>query len=235
MAGSVAPFFAFGPFIFCCLCKLLLHNSASVTASAIGDGLAGPAHTVIMSVAMFCFVLGDVGSSLAQAFLPTYCKKRAVDVDGGYCEIADDGSGPSFDLEKARPAIKAVLRVSVSISAVCVAVSSAILTMGAGAFTSDAAVATTLRNALPFTAATLSMHASAVTLEGLLLVQRRLGFLCRVYAVMALGIVLANRTVMQRGLGLNGVWAVYVVFQFVRITAFSWRAGLLQGRGQEEE
>ena len=70
-AARVAPFFAFGSFIFCCMVKLLLHNSSSLTAASLG-GADAAAHTVVMSVAMFCFVLGDVGSSLSQAFLSPF-------------------------------------------------------------------------------------------------------------------------------------------------------------------
>ena len=65
---DIRPFFALGPFVFCSMMKLLLHNSSAMTAAAL-DATQTAAHTVVFSVAMFCFVVGDVGTSLALAFL----------------------------------------------------------------------------------------------------------------------------------------------------------------------
>ena len=175
-----------------------------------------------MAVAMFCFVLGDVGSSLSQAFLPAYAISASAT------------SKATFDLNAARPAISSILRVCWAISSVCVVVSSVIITRGASAFTSDLGVAKAINRALPFTALTLATHASAVTLEGLLLVQRDLGFLCKTYASIGIAAVAAHQFIVRsKCLGLGAVWGVYVAFQVSRIAVFSWRSGLFS-RGTQE-
>jgi len=82
---------------------------------------------------MFCFVLGDVGSSLAQAFLPPYAVGAAAPAAATAGPGASAAAAPvaatnaRFNLDAARPAILQILRVSWTISAVCVAISSAIV------------------------------------------------------------------------------------------------------------
>ena len=213
-----APFFGFGPFVWCCVVKLFLHNSAAKTAASMG-GAAAAAHTVIFSVAMFCFVLGDVGTSLALAFLPRFAK------NGGEAE-----GRLAFDVAAARPSVANILRVCWTISGVCVAASSAVVLRGARAFTTDGAVVNAVAACLPLTAGTLALHASAVTLEGVLLVRRDLGFLCGFYAFLAACVAALHGAVARRNLGLRALWGVYVYFQGVRALAFAWRAGLLTPR-----
>ena len=85
-------------------CAPLTINPLVIGATEFHELIAPPqlpphsaaAHTVILSVAMFCFTLGDVGSSLSQAFLPAYSKKPR---EGG-------GGEPTFDLKAAMPAIR---------------------------------------------------------------------------------------------------------------------------------
>ena len=81
-------------------------------------------------------------------------------------------NGQRFDLVAAMPAIRSVMKATMSISLICVLISSLIIMRGSGAFTSDLAVREAIRGVLPMTIATLSFHASAVTLEGLLLVKQ---------------------------------------------------------------
>ena len=225
LASRCAPFVTFGPFLFCCAMKMLLHNSASITAAGLG-GADAAAHTVVMSVAMFCFVLGDVGSSLAQAFLPMYYDEAKA----GRSKFFVD----AFDLAAARPAITTVLRVSWAIEGVAVAVSSTIISRGTWAFTKDAGVAAAITRVLPMTALTLAGHSSAVTLEGVLLVQRRFGFLCAMYAVLGVASAALHRAILVTpGQGLFAIWQVYVAFQVTRCFAFAWRGGLFSKRDAE--
>ena len=131
-------------------------------------------------------------------------------------------------MEGARPAITTVLRVSWTIAAVAVAASSLLISRGTAAFTADAGVAAAITRVLPMTALTLAMHSSAVTLEGLLLVQRRFPFLCGVYAGIGVATVALHRAILRTpGVGLGAIWAVYVGFQASRSLLFAWRAGLL--------
>ena len=48
---DIRPFFALGPFVFCSMMKLLLHNSSAMTAAAL-DATQTAAHTVVFSVAI---------------------------------------------------------------------------------------------------------------------------------------------------------------------------------------
>lgn len=93
------------------------------------------------------------------------------------------------------------MKATLSVSAMCVLVSSWIITRGAGAFTTDAAVTQAIRGVLPMTALTLAAHASAVTLEGLLLVRRDMPFLCRAYALLAVLFLGANKLIVTHNLG----------------------------------
>ena len=82
---------------------------------------------------------------------------------------------------------------------------------------------------LPLLVAVLALHASTVTLEGVLLVQRELPFLCWLYAAIGATVALAQRAIQRApSAGLMPIWLVCVGFQAVRVVAFSWRAGLLR-------
>mmetsp|Transcript_31557 Transcript_31557/g.70914 ORF Transcript_31557/g.70914 Transcript_31557/m.70914 type:complete len:275 (-) Transcript_31557:437-1261(-) len=241
--------------------KLLVHNSASITASTLG-GESAAAHTVIMSVAFLCFLLGDVGSSLAQAFLPAYATKRegnARDQTPGQTRSSKGsraaigkketqtppkggakGGAALFDMAAARPAVTSILRTCWAISGVAVLCSSLILTLGQGAFTSDPGVQARMASVLPCTALTLALHSTAVTLEGLLLVQRKLRVLCSTYLAVGLACAGLHQLIahlvkspafpgFQAPGGLVALWATYVLFQASRIAVFALATGLAPG------
>ena len=188
------------------------------------DTANAAAHAVIFSIATFCFVLGDVGTSLALAFLPGFLRAEAP------AARTPLDRGAELDVARARPTIANVLKVSWSISAVCVALSTGIASKGARAFTSQASVVAAIRRCLSLMALTFASHASAVTLEGVLLVERDLGFLCAFYACLGASIWRLHAAIAARKLGLPSLWAVYVYFQVVRAAAFAWRAGLIRKR-----
>jgi len=106
---------------------------------------------------------------------------------------------------------------------------------GTGFITSDQAVVRTMKSALPFLVATLTMHGTAVTLEGVLLAKRDLVALNRIYACVAASILMAYTYVRRSGTGLLGVWSVYVWFQFSRLLAFGFRSDVFRfGRKKVE-
>ena len=90
-----------GPSVFCSMMKLLLHNSVAAMTAAALDATQTAAHTVVFStqLAMFCFVVGDVGTSLALAYLPRFVGdgegRRPLDTKGG---PADRAAGPEGGL-----------------------------------------------------------------------------------------------------------------------------------------
>lgn len=208
---DVRPFFALGPFVFCSLMKLLLHNSSAMTAAAL-DPVQTAAHTVVFSVAMFCFVVGDVGTSLALAYLPRFVSEG-------------DGRRP-LDTKAAAPTVRQVLRVGWCLSALCVAASTAVI-IRSSLLTTDTAVQRAIAACLPLTVLNFCFHATAVTAEGALLATRDLRFLCKWYAGMGVAVLAAHRAVLARGLGLPGIWLTYLCFQYSRAVVFPVRAGMV--------
>ena len=155
----------------------------AATAASLG-GAAAAAHTALMAVAWLCFTFGDVGSSLAQAYLPAFSgapapppatrpppsqTARAINFTWPTAANADappaaatatatataatatatatappvppaavlPAAASFFDLAAARPTIAMLLRVTVTISFVVVALSSAIIGVFAGQLTPD--------------------------------------------------------------------------------------------------
>uniref|UniRef100_A0A7S0J3Q8 Protein DETOXIFICATION n=1 Tax=Calcidiscus leptoporus TaxID=127549 RepID=A0A7S0J3Q8_9EUKA len=218
VAYSIATF---TPFLYVMQVKLLVHNSLTAAAASLG-GAQAAAHTALLSIAMFCFTFGDVGSSMAQAFLPAFYRDEPSS-DGKHTKAL-------FDLSAAKPTFQQLIRVTWCISASVVAVATVIILRGARLITTDTAVITQMRKVLPLMAGTLTMHGSAVTLEGLLLAKKDFGALCTVYSAVALCTLASQCLVRRSGAGLIGVWAVYIGFQIMRIMAFTLRSGLLSRR-----
>merc|ERR1719183_833483 len=118
---------------------------------------------------MLCFTFGDTGSSLSQAFLPAFASND--------CEINPENPGSprgrrrsqvSFDIAAAKPTMARLLKCTFGVSVTVIAISSALLTIFASQITNDPVVLRQMRRALPFMVGTLSLHGTAVTLEGLL-------------------------------------------------------------------
>lgn len=215
VAYSIA---SFTPFLYVMQVKLLVHNSMTAAAASLG-GAQAAAHTALLSIAMFCFTFGDVGSSMAQAFLPAFYRDETT--------AEGKPTKATFDLEAAKPTFQKLLRVTWCISASVVAVATAIILCGARLITTDQAVVMQMRKLLPLMAGTLTMHGSAVTLEGLLLAKKDFGALCTVYSAVAVCTLASQWLVRHCGAGLIGVWAIYIGFQILRIMAFTLRSGLV--------
>ena len=228
---TISSILSFIPFLFVMAVKIGMHNTAAATAASLG-GAPAAAHTALFAVGMLCFTFGDTGSSLSQAFLPAFASND--------CEIDPDNPGSpkgrrktpvSFDVEAAKPTIARLLKCTFGVSATVIAISSAMLTIFASQITNDPAVMHQMRRALPFMIGTLSLHGTAVTLEGLLLAQQNFRGLTATYSVVAITIAAAMGYVRTSGVGLLGVWATYVWFQASRVFAFSAFGGLLPKLG----
>ena len=160
--ATIVAICSFAPFIFVMAIKVVMHNACAATAASLG-GAPAAAHTALMAVAWLCFTFGDVGSSLAQAYLPAFSSTTPA------------GERPPkhhFDLAAAKPTIAMLLRVTISISATVVLLSSFIIGVFSSQLTPDVTVQRQMRRVLPLMVATLATHGTAVTLEGLLLARK---------------------------------------------------------------
>ena len=163
-------------------------------------------------VAMFCFVVGDVGTSLALAYLPRF--------------VGDGEGRRPLDTKAAQPTVRQVLRAGWCLSAVCVLASTLVVLRGS-LLTSDRAVQRAIARCLPLTVLNFCFHATAVTSEGALLATRDLRFLCTWYAGLGVAVLAAHRFILARGLGLPAIWLTYFGVQFSRAVVFPIRAGMV--------
>lgn len=101
--------------------KIGWHNSCAATAASLG-GAPAAAHSALISVAMLCFVLGDVGSSMSQSFLPAFARNVSTQT---VQNVNSNGQGVSepaseidltLNLDAAIPTIKQLLRCTLGIS-----------------------------------------------------------------------------------------------------------------------
>ena len=223
---TIKTILGFVPFLFVMGVKIGMHNTAAATAASLG-GAPAAAHTALFAVGMLCFTFGDTGSSLSQAFLPVFASNDCeVDLENPASAKGKRRAAVSFDIAAAKPTIARLLKCTFAVSATVVAISSAMLTIFASQLTNDPAVIRQMRRALPFMAATLSFHGTAVTLEGLLLAQQNFRGLTATYSGVAVSIAAMLGYVRNSGLGLLGVWATYVWFQCSRVVAFLAFGGL---------
>ena len=191
-----------------------MHYIAS--AAALG-GAEAAAHTALFAIAMTCFTFGDVGSSTSQAFLPAFITTQKNE---------DGKNEETFALDEARPTIKAILRTTATVSmGVCLR-AACMITFGASSITSDAEVVKMMKNTMPLILFTLTTHGTAVTLEGLLLAQRKFKALNFIYTAVASTIIGLFTYVRRFKVGLLGVWGVYVWFQISRVVLFTFASGL---------
>ena len=273
---TVLSLLSFIPFLFVMIIKVGMHNACAATAATLG-GSAAAAHTALLAVAWLCFMCGDVGSSLAQAFLPAFATTRttsiadapngsaaataaaaaatAIGEGGGPADVStellayvypdgeDGGESPtnavaaapevtsssSFDLMAAWPTLVQLLRCTVSISAAVCAGATLFVGVFASLITPDPAVVRQMRKVLPIMIAALSVHGSAVSLEGLLLAQKAFRSLTITYVGVGISVAALLALVRSSGAGLAGVWGVYVWYSAVRVLAFAGFGGLISG------
>jgi Na+-driven multidrug efflux pump len=219
---TIQQLLSFIPFLFVMSVKIFWHNSCAATAASLG-GAKAAAHTALLSVAMLCFLLGDAGSSLAQAFLPAFLQTQGATTNGD-----EEIHAATFDLDAAMPTIKQLLKCTLSISTAAVCLASVIIGIFGSQITGDPAVLSEMRKTLPWIVTALSFHGSAVTLEGLLLVRKKFRVLSLCYTTLALTVAGFQLATKQFNLGLAGVWGCYIWFCASRVLTFSAIGGLLR-------
>lgn len=236
MVEIIRSILSFIPFLFVMFVKVGMHNSSAATAASLG-AVEAAAHTALFAIAMLCFTFGDVGSSLAQAYLPSFFKPAKS--SGMVASTTGSASGSSsvsksaravssFNLDAARPTIAQLVRCTVGISATVVGIATAVILLFSKQITPDVAVVKQMRRVLPLMVTTLTLHGSAVTLEGLMLAKQDFRALVGTYTFVGSSILALQLLVRRCGGGLLGVWAVYVWFQLSRVLIFLWRGGLLK-------
>lgn len=229
--ATVKQLLSFIPFLFIMTVKIGWHNSCTATAASLG-GVPAAAHTALLSVAMVCMVLGDVGSSLSQAFLPVFEGSTASEDETATVTTTTTKTKPkpTFNMEAAMPTIKQLLKCTVSISAAVTTLAAVMIGMFGGQITSDPAVLAEMKRTLPWILTALTFHGSAVTLEGLLLSRKKFRALSFCYSVLAVTVAGFSIATRRFGLGLAGVWGCYVWFCASRVITFSAIGGLLRPR-----
>jgi Na+-driven multidrug efflux pump len=105
---------------------------------------------------------------------------------------------------------------------------------GAALFTRDVRVAAALKQTAPILGLCISMHAIALTCEGMLLAQRDLGFLSKSYiitTVATIGLLFSP----FRPATLGGSWWILALFQTSRCIQFALRNVFLTNKGRVKE
>jgi len=221
---------SFIPFLFILCVKIGWHNSCTATAASLGS-ISAAAHTGLASVVGVCMVLGDVGSSLSQAFLPAFENSNSSTEDDKDSNASATKSPASrFDTDAAMPTILQLLKCTLSISAAVTTFAALAVGVFGSQITSDPLVVAKMKETLPWIMATLCFHGSAVTLEGLLLSAKNFRPLTMFYSFLAVTVVGFQVATRRFGLGLAGVWGCYAWFCSARVLAFSIFGGLLRPR-----
>ena len=166
------------------------------------------------SLSRLCFTLGDVMSSVAQAYLPQYVVKSP-------------SGGLEFNLKDAKPLIRKLLAMAFGVACVSNTIAFSTLRLFPHWFTTDKAVAALMGRVVPWVAAGLAMHSTIVAMEGVLLAKKDIRWLMSMYAAGGV-LTLAGTWSLAAGaasgrIGLSAVWAMLTAYQFYRFVAFLWR------------
>ena len=215
--ATVKQILSFVPFLFVMTVKIGWHNSCSATAASLG-GIQAAAQTALISVAMVCMVLGDVGSTLSQAFLPPFVSSS----------VNKDNGKQVFDMKAALPTIRQLFKCTLTISSIAMCLAASIIGIFGGQITSDPYVLAEMKRILPWIVATLSLHGSAVTMEGLLLSRKKFRGLTVTYSFLAITVAAFQFAIRRFHLGLSGVWGCYLWFCLARVVTFSALGGLFR-------
>ena len=164
---------------------------------------------------------GDTVSQTAQAYLPA-C----------YAPADREGAPAARDPPPAaRRLSMRLLRLSTGLGAFVSLLAYSTVTLAPGLFTADAAVIAQMLGVAPLLLAALSMHASTMCSEGLLIGTQQFGFLAGAYGVNIAVFLTVLYAVARQGLGLPAVWTALLGFQVVRLCAFvgqGWQSKLLR-------
>ena len=181
------------------LAKVLTYGSLTAAATRVST-LTAAAHTVATNVFFLFAVFGDAVSSVATSAMPSHLGRpsRAFRFAG------------------------LLLLCGACVGLFNSMVSTGIATIGAGAFTSSAAVVEQVRTIVPLMGVALLLHAFSMATEGVLFAGSQMRFMVASYFINC-GLAVASLSYLTQhhaamGLAaLTGIWLVKVQFQVVRI------------------
>ena len=203
------------PIFFTILGKSVVYNGISMGVGRLGS-TALAAHQVLLRSFFFWTPIGESISMTSQVFLPdVLAKEKRTGVP-------------------ARGAKRLLYAIGVSAGLVAAALAGLLPTKGGRLFTTDANVAALLGKTAPILGVSVSMHAIALTCEGMLLAQRDLGFLSSSYIVTTIATA-AFLLSPYKPTTLGGSWWILALFQGVRALQFSLRSMWLSVHSSRDE
>lgn len=191
------------PIFFTILGKSVVYNGVAMSVGRLG-AVALAAHQVLLRSFFFWTPVGDSVGMTSQVFLP-----------GILAEERRTGTPK-------RGAKRLLFMVGVMAGLVAATLAGLLPSKGAGLFTTDSAVAAALGATAPILGLSISMHAIALTCEGMLLAQRDLGFLSSSYVTTTIATI-ALLLSPFRPSSLQGSWWILALFQGGRALQFSLR------------
>jgi putative MATE family efflux protein len=195
------------PIFFTILGKSVVYNGIGFSVGRLGS-TALAAHQVLLRSFFFWTPVGDSVGMTSQVFLP-----------GILAEERRSGVP--------KPGAKRLLFLVGVLAGLCAATLAGLLpSKGSGLFTTDAAVAGALGQTAPILALSVSLHAIALTCEGMLLALRDLGFLSSSYVVTTVLTAVLLLSPYRPG-SLAGSWWFLALFQASRALQFAFRILLI--------
>lgn len=189
-----------------------------VVSSSLGTASMA-AQQVIVSLFYCLTPIADALSLTAQSFVPP---------------IADREPSPSRTAAL-RKTLRNMLRAGAFAGAIMTAAASCI-PLVSGTFTQDPAVVQLVNKVVPLLVGVFSMHGLVLAAEGMLMGQKDLGFLGKMYgasfAVVPLCMLRLKSLASTR---LSSVWQVYLGYQSFRFVAWTLRALQLQRRAERHQ
>ena len=202
------------PIFFTILGKTVIYNGVAISIGRLG-AVALAAHQVLLRSFFFWTPVGDSVGMTSQVFLPGILaeeRKSGIPKHG---------------------ARRLLFTTGVVAGLVAAALAGLLPSKGAGLFTTDAAVSAALRETSPILALSVSMHAIALTCEGMLLAQRDLSFLSTSYVITTI-LTAALLLSPFRPATLAGSWWILAMFQGGRAVQFALRTLSISRRRREK-
>lgn len=198
------------PIFFTILGKLVVYNGIALTVGRLGS-VALAAHQVLLRNFFFWCPVGDSVGMTSQVFLPgVLAKERQTGVPQ-------------------RGAKRLLFGTGVGAGLVAATLAGLLPSKGATLFTKDVTVAAALQQTAPILGLSISMHAVALTCEGMLLAQRDLGFLSKSYIITTIATISLLLSPFRPGT-LGGSWWILALFQASRSFQFALRNIVLTHR-----
>jgi Na+-driven multidrug efflux pump len=203
------------PIFFTILGKSVVYNGVAVSVGRLGS-VALAAHQVLLRSFFFWTPVGDSVGMTCQVFLPGI--------------LADE---QQTGIPK-RGAKRLLFLTGLLAGFGAAALAGLLPSRGAGLFTTDHAVAMTLKQTAPILGISVFMHAIALTCEGMLLAQRDLRFLSISYVITTIATIALLLSPL-RPTTLGGSWWILALFQGVRALQFAIRNVWISSRSIEKK